>query len=344
MQNQKLIMDDYTPFHKRLHRWYVSYGRKDLPWRNTDDAYAIYVSEVMLQQTQVKTVLERYYFQFLTRFPTLAHLAKAKEQDVLSAWQGLGYYSRARNLHNAAQQMCDSGFGIQDSGKEKRQFLYNPNPKTLIPELLSLPGIGRNTAHAIAAFAYHQPVAVMEANVKRVLCRIFALKTPTDPELWDKAAELLDAKNPFDYNQAMMDIGALICTKRNPKCSECPAENICAGTSAPEQFPAKKQKKAVPVRQKIIVIKQNGKGEYFATPRTTQFLNGLYHFEEYSLPPAVGGVYLGAIRQQYSHFTLEADVYRLQVAKSSGKGWYSLQQLKKLPVSMAEKKILEMLS
>ncbi|MFO0389819.1 MAG: A/G-specific adenine glycosylase [Alphaproteobacteria bacterium] len=318
-------MDDYSSFHKKLHSWYGKHGRKDLPWRNTDDAYAIYVSEVMLQQTQVKTVLERYYFQFLKRFPTLKALAKAKEQDVLSAWQGLGYYSRARNLYKAAKA-C--------GGQLPRD----------VDALIALPGIGRNTAHAVASFAYHQPVAVMEANVKRVLCRIFALESPTDAELWNNATALLDIRNPFDYNQAMMDIGAQVCSKRNPKCSKCPAETICAGQSTPEQFPAKKLKKVVPVRQKIIVIKQNGKGEYFATPRTTQFLNGLYHFEEHPLPPDVGGVYLGAIRQQYSHFTLEANVYRLRVAKSSGKGWYSLAKLKKLPFSMAEKKILEMLS
>jgi A/G-specific adenine glycosylase len=317
-------MKPYAFFHKKLHAWYGKHGRKDLPWRNTDDAYAIYVSEVMLQQTQVKTVLERYYFQFLKRFPTLTALAKAKEQDVLNAWQGLGYYSRARNLHKAA---------IACNGKLPKD----------VDALIALPGIGRNTAHAIAAFAYHQPTAVMEANVKRVLCRIFALKTPADTELWDKATELLDTKHPFDYNQAMMDIGALICTKRNPKCSQCPAENICSGKSTPEQFPVKKQKKAVPTRKKIIVIKQNSKGEYFAIPRITKFLNGLYHFEEYPYPHTTGGVYLGAVRQQYSHFTLEANVYRLQMEKTSGKGWYSLAKLKNLPFSMAEKKILEML-
>jgi A/G-specific adenine glycosylase len=334
-------------FHASLHRWYAVHGRKDLPWRNTRDAYAIYISEVMLQQTQVKTVLERYYFQFLKRFPTLAALAKAKEQDVLSAWQGLGYYSRARNLHKAAQY-C--------KGKLPDH----------INDLTALPGIGRNTAHAVAAFSYHQPVAVMEANVKRVLCRIFALKAPKDTELWDKAAALLDTKNPFDYNQAMMDIGAMLCTRRAPKCSVCPAESICLGKSAPEQFPAKKQKKAVPVRQKTIVVLENAKGEYFATPRTTKFLHGLYHFEEYDpsflprvtardklqqesrkkgwIPAFAGMTKLGKIRQQYSHFTLEADVYRLRVAQSSGKGWYPLAKLRKLPFSMAEKKILEMLS
>ena len=313
-------------FHKKLHEWYRNEGRKDLPWRNTNDAYAIYLSEVMLQQTQVKTVQERYYFQFLKRFPTLDALAKAKEQDVLSAWQGLGYYSRARNLHKAAKS-CKGNL-----------------PRS-IEELTTLPGIGRNTAHAIAAFAYHDPAAVMEANVKRVLSRIFALKSPTTEELWEKAGTLLDSKEPFDYNQAMMDIGAMVCTKRAPKCNQCPAETICEGKINPEAYPERTAKKAVPVRNKVIVVKQNQRGEYFATPRTSKFLSGLYHFEEHDAPysPQKSRM-LGHIRQQYSHFTLEADVYLLQTAKSSGKGWYSLKQLKKLPVSIAEKKILEMLS
>ncbi len=318
-------MSRYKNFHTQLHHWYEQYGRKDLPWRNTDDAYAIYLSEVMLQQTQVKTVLERFYFQFLKRFPTLHSLAMAKEQDVLSAWQGLGYYSRARNLHAAAKHV---------KGKLP----------TNVEELVALPGIGRNTAHAIAAFAHHQSVAVMEANVKRVVSRIFALRKPKDAELWTYATELLDTRHPFDHNQAMMDIGAMICTKHSPKCGQCPASKICEGQSAPEQYPATKQKKAVPVRNKIIVIKQNNKGEYYARPRTTKFLNGLYHFEEYdALPATKRGIYLSKIRQQYSHFTLEADVYSLRVAKTSGKGWYPLAKLKQLPFSMAEKKILEML-
>ena len=211
-------------FHKRLHRWYAAHGRKRLPWRGTTDSYAIYVSEIMLQQTQVATVMERYYFPFLKRFPTLAALAKAPQNDVLAAWQGLGYYNRALNLHKAAKG-CK---GIL--------------PQT-VDELMALPGIGKNTAHAIAAFAYHQPVAVMEANVKRVLSRIFALKTPSELELWEKADLLLDASAPFDYNQAMMDIGAMICKKRSPLCNQCPAENICEGKPRPNPIRPPEAKK-----------------------------------------------------------------------------------------------------
>ncbi|MBY0354265.1 MAG: hypothetical protein K2Q12_00885, partial [Rickettsiales bacterium] len=139
--------------HQTIHDWYAAHGRHSLPWRLTRDPYAIYVSEIMLQQTQVATVLTRFYHPFLARFPTLQSLADASQEEVLKAWEGLGYYSRARNLHQAAK-------------------ICAPTLPTTVEGLLELPGIGRNTAHAIAAFAYHQPVAVMEANVKRVLHRL----------------------------------------------------------------------------------------------------------------------------------------------------------------------------
>lgn len=311
-----------TLFHRNLQRWYAAFGRHGLPWRNTADPYAIYVSEVMLQQTQVKTVLERYYFPFLERFPTLSALAAASRKDVLSAWQGLGYYNRAVNLHEAAKH-CK---GILPSDPEA---------------LAALPGIGRNTAHAVAALAFRKPVAVMEANVKRVLSRIFALTAPSNTELWERAAQLLDTKNPFDYNQAMMDIGALVCKKRAPDCKSCPAQGLCAGKFSPESYPAPKAKKAVPVRKKHIVVRRDGQGKYHAAPRTGKFLGGLYHFIEQEQSPQGALQHLGHIRQQYSHFTLEADIW-LEPCKR-GKGGYSYSQLVKLPFSNAEHKILALL-
>lgn len=335
-------------FHRALHRWYRAHGRLALPWRVTRDPYAIYISEIMLQQTQVKTVLERYYFPFLRRFPTLKTLAKAKRRDVLKAWQGLGYYNRAVNLHEAARQ-CG---GIL--------------PKT--PEQLEkLPGIGRNTAHAVAAFAYRRPVPVMEANVRRVLCRILALKNPSENALWEKAAALLDTQNAFEYNQAMMDLGALVCTARSPNCQACPASGICEGKIAPASYPAVKKRETVPIRKKQIVLLRNTRGEYFAEPRKGKFLNGMYRFVEITPPPAGGRPggghyrkdiptnaplltpplrgeeYLGHIRQQYSHFTLEAEVY-LKNARGGGKYWYHPKRLQALPLSGAEQKILALIA
>jgi A/G-specific adenine glycosylase len=315
---KKAVLD----FHRKLHRWYEKNGRKSLPWRNTRDSYAIYVSEVMLQQTQVKTVLERYYFQFLKRFPTLSALAAAPQKEVLKAWEGLGYYNRASNMHETAKR-C--------GGKL---------PST-VERLVELPGIGQNTAHAVAAFAYTIQVPVVEANVKRVLSRLGAKKTPLDTELWSFAHRLLDRKNPFDYNQAMMDLGSLVCTKRTPKCTLCPANGICLGQKSPESYPTKKSKKSIPMRKKHIVVLQNPAEKYFAEPRKGRFLNGLYHFTEQVEKPK-NAAHLGSVRQQYSHFTLEAEIYGSH-AKKSGKNWHSLAELKRLPFSAAEQKILRLL-
>ena len=177
-------------FHKRLHTWYAAHGRHDLPWRNTRDPYHIWVSEVMLQQTQVKTVLERYYAPFLQRFPTIESLARAPREEVMKAWEGLGYYSRAGNLQKAAQEVMNGEWWVVNSEN-------TPPLTTHYSQLTRLPGIGKNTAHALLAFAYHQPVAVMEANVKRVLCRVFALTAPSDAQLWELAQALVDpAKCP----------------------------------------------------------------------------------------------------------------------------------------------------
>ncbi len=326
----------FNDFHRRLQRWYDAKGRRNLPWRNTNDAYAIYISEIMLQQTQVKTVLERFYFPFMERFPTLASLAKAKPEDVLKMWQGLGYYSRAVNLHKAAMACRDE---LPDS----------------VEALVALPGIGRNTAHAVAAFAYRQPVAVMEANVKRVVSRIFAIKTPTEAELWEKAEALLNREAPFDYNQAMMDIGAMVCKKTAPLCGQCPANAICRGKASPQSYPSAKLKKKVPVRRRQIVAFRNAKGEYYASPRTTRLLGGLYQFvetEEDATHVKLGrkrfvlrqAKTLGDIRQQYSHFTLEATVSVMQAGSARGKYWHKPEALARLPFSMAEQKILALLA
>lgn len=320
-------------FHAALHRWYAVRGRHALPWRNTRDAYAIYISEVMLQQTQVQTVLARYYHPFLARFPDLRTLADAPRDEVLKHWEGLGYYSRAANLHRAAAlaapQLPDSVEGLQ-----------------------ALPGIGRNTAHAVAAFAYRQPVPVMEANVKRVLCRIFALEKPTVEGLWNYAFALLDETEPFDYNQAMMDLGAMVCTRRKPACLECPAQDICRGRDAPESYPAAVKKKPIPVRTARIVVWQARNGKFRLTPREGAFLQGLYHFAEY--PAAADtvslrniayrlpqdGRRLGDVSQTYSHFRMEAEVWHVPVQESGeGEDWYSPEEIGALPLSGIDNKI-----
>lgn len=327
-----------SAFHSALHRWYAIHGRRDLPWRNTDDAYAIYISEVMLQQTQVQTVLARFYHPFLRRFPTLQALAEAPREAVLKQWEGLGYYSRAANLHKAAQ-------------------LAAPELPRDVNALMLLPGIGRNTAHAVAAFAYRQPVPVMEANVKRVLCRVFALETPSPEALWEHAFHLLDSAQPFDYNQAMMDIGAMVCTRRAPSCVSCPASGICAGKANPHRYPTAKVKKITPIRKFRVVVWSDTSARIYLTPRDTAFLGGLYGFAEYPAEAETvsfmnraydlqkSGLLLGEVSQTYSHFRAEAEVWRMELdSQGENEGWYSLPQIQTLALSGIDHKIMKLVS
>ncbi|MFZ4541019.1 MAG: A/G-specific adenine glycosylase [Rickettsiales bacterium] len=294
-------------FHIDLAAWYATHGRHDLPWRHTDDPYKIWLSEVMLQQTQVSTVLARFYDPFLKKFPTIQSLADAPRESVMKAWEGLGYYRRAGNLHEAAQKA------------------RNGMPKD-VAGLLTLPGIGRNTASAIAAFAYHQPVAILEANVKRIISRIFALETPSENKLWSGAEQLLNREHPFDYNQAMMDIGATICTPKNPDCPACPANIICRGKVNPECYPTPKVKKQVPTREVIIHVREDASGRLFLEARDATLLGGLYGFPQtpynnakhriasHDEPRSVGSSrvtpssgakrQLGTVTHAYSHFKL----------------------------------------
>ena len=323
-------------FHRKLHRWYQAHGRHHLPWRQTADAYHIWLSEVMLQQTQVQTVLDRFYFPFLERFPSIESLAQADLQEVLKLWQGLGYYNRAKNLHKAAQIV----------GKKL--------PET-VETLMKLPGIGRNTAHAIAAFAYHQPVAVMEANLKRVLCRIFALEMPTEAELWQKAEELLDTTKPFDYNQAMMDLGSTICTPDAPQCLLCPAAKICAGKLSPKSYPAAKLRKVLPLREHKIVLFTDPHGSIFIQPRDGKFLHGLWGFPEYEKTadtayfenhayPFRKMQPIGVVAHAYTHFQYHAEVNVQPISRSlNSEEGKRPTVIERLPLSRIEIKILKLL-
>lgn len=203
-------------------------GHRDLPWRRTDDPYAIWVSEIMLQQTQVATA-ERYYQRFLDRFPTVATLAQANEGTVCEAWAGLGYYRRARSLHAAAQRVVSEHHGTL--------------PKS-VSELRKLPGIGRYTAGAIASIAFGQEEPVVDGNVARVLGRVMALDAPASAPssqraLWSLATDLARGPRPGDLNQALMELGATLCTPLAPACARCPLTRSCEAraTGAPELFP-----------------------------------------------------------------------------------------------------------
>lgn len=200
---------------RKLLAWYVA-NRRDLPWRRTSDPYAVWVSEIMLQQTRVAAVIDRYQ-AFLARFPTVYALARAEEQDVLAQWSGLGYYRRARSLHAAAQLVAAGD---------------RPNLPSSAAELRSLPGIGAYTAAAIASIAFGEPVAVVDGNVERVLCRLMQWNAETGAAALQRkveqlAAKLVQPRRPGDFNQAMMELGATVCLPRNPRCSECPLHLHC---------------------------------------------------------------------------------------------------------------------
>ncbi len=224
-------------FAEEIVQWQASHGRNSLPWQNTRDPYRVWLSEIMLQQTQVATVLD-YYARFLSRFPTVMELAAAGEDEVLGLWSGLGYYSRARNLHRCARDVMALHAG---------RF-----PETA-EELQSLPGIGRSTAAAIASFCFGQRVAILDGNVKRVLTRVLAFsadlaQSANERVLWDMAAELLPEQNLPEtmprYTQGLMDLGATICVGRQPQCLLCPVRHLCQGFAAgdPGKYPVKTRK------------------------------------------------------------------------------------------------------
>jgi len=314
--------------HKNIQDWYKKYGRLDLPWRTTNNPYHIYLSEVMLQQTQVKTVLERYYFPFLEQFPTLKDLANAPLDDVLKMWEGLGYYNRAKNLHQTAQLLTH--------GQPQGLAPTLPND---IDELIKLPGIGKNTAHAVATFAFNQPVPIMEANVKRILCRLHKLKMPTDKELWNIAYKLVDTVNPFNYNQAMMDIGATICLPKNPKCDLCPLTHLCKGKEDPTLYPTKK-KRIVPTREENILINVYD-DKLSLIQRKGKFLHGLWGFESVEVP-LCASEYIGKITHTYTHFKRICKVHVYYENNPEQMDYFSEEEIQKIAISKVDEKIVKL--
>jgi A/G-specific adenine glycosylase len=201
---------ELSAFRASVLRWFAAY-RRPLPWRDTRDPYRIWVSEIMLQQTRVAAVFE-HYAEFLRRFPDVEALAGASLQDVLAAWSGLGYYRRARGLHQAARTLMR---------------LHNGRLPATAEALESLPGIGRYTAAAIASIAFGQPCAVVDGNVERVLRRVFGWPHQPSPRVWDAAQQLLSRRSPGNFNQAIMELGALVCLPAAPRCAACPVRRFC---------------------------------------------------------------------------------------------------------------------
>ena len=235
---------------KKLIPWQIKHGRNNLPWQQDPTPYRVWVSEIMLQQTQVETV-KAYYLRFMHKFPTLSDLAAASQEFVLQLWTGLGYYARARHLHHAAQIIMTEHQGIF--------------PDTLI-KLTELPGIGRSTAGAILSFSMNQSAVILDGNVKRVLTRVHAIKAwPGDPniqkQLWEIATQHTPKKQTHIYNQALMDLGSMICTRRAPKCPLCPLRHQCLAYQHNQQelIPLPKPKKTLPEKHGYLLILFNKK-------------------------------------------------------------------------------------
>lgn len=252
-------------FADRLLTWFDQHGRTDLPWQQDIAPYRVWVSEIMLQQTQVATVIP-YYERFMHRFPAVHALADATEDEVLHLWTGLGYYARARNLHKAAKQLMADHNG---------EF-----PDTL-EALTALPGIGRSTAGAILAICFAKAVPILDGNVKRVLARCFAIEgwpgqTATAKQLWTVAEELTPVERVADYTQAIMDLGAMICTRSRPDCPACPFQPDCRAHEAGRiaDYPGKKPKKSLPVRRNQLLLIENEDGEILLEKRPPQGIWG----------------------------------------------------------------------
>ena len=251
--------------------WQKQHGRHDFPWQNTTNPYAIWVSEIMLQQTQVAAVIG-YYAKFMARFPTIAVLANATQEEVLQYWSGLGYYSRARNLHAAAQKIVDDFGGIFPSHFD---------------DILNLPGIGRSTAAAISTFALNAPQPILDGNVKRVLARHFNITGwPSAPKVAQQLWQIAERENPHTnaiaYTQGLMDLGATLCTRTRPKCPACPVNASCVALAndLTSKLPTPKPRKVLPEKSTTMLVIINNNEVLLEKRSQTGIWGGLWSLPE----------------------------------------------------------------
>jgi A/G-specific adenine glycosylase len=313
-------------FRANLLRWFGQ-QKRDLPWRRTKDPYAIWVSEIMLQQTRVAAAIP-YFERFLTRFPNCAALAAASEDDVLRHWAGLGYYYRARNLQKAAALICGMG-----------RF---PSEHAAI---LGLPGVGDYTAAAVASIAFDLPHAVVDGNVVRVISRLFAVNVGRK-QIAEFADGLLDRARPGDFNQAMMELGATICLPKNPKCLLCPVAKMCRARElgAQDQFPVAKVKaENVAIERTLFWIERNGKMLAWQRPPDSRLMPGFWELpEKEQLPGAAPIDEMGAFRHGITVNSYRIKVWRAAVPADLGNcRWVEMHELDHLPLSTIFKKALK---
>lgn len=334
--------------------WQKAHGRHALPWQNTRDAYRIWLSEIMLQQTQVAAVLG-YYARFLERFPTLPDLAAAPVEDVMAQWSGLGYYTRARNLHACARRVVEQYDGAFPSD----------------PLLLAgLPGIGRSTAAAIAAFSSGARAAILDGNVKRVFARVFGIGEfpglkPVEDGLWRRANALLPGEGIEAYTQGLMDLGATLCTRSRPDCARCPLQARCVAHASGRtaELPVRKPKKTIPEKQAAMLVVLDG-GQVLLEQRAPSGIwGGLM-----SLPEVDGHGARGEIDQQalsakalafgaveemeallplvhvFTHYKLHMAPFRVALASRGdtpdGHLWWNMNEIERAPLPAPVKKLL----
>jgi A/G-specific adenine glycosylase len=303
-------------FRRALPRWYRQH-RRDLPWRRTRDPYKIWVSEIMLQQTRVEAVLD-HYRRWLTSFPSLEALARSPYSRVLKHWEGLGYYTRAKNLHRAAKLATATGI-----------------PCTA-EQLQKLPGIGRYTAGAIASIAFGERAPLVDGNVARVFARIFNIRAnikllATQKYLWSIAETLLPATDCGDYNQALMELGALICLPVNPKCDQCPMRQICVAPG--DALPKQNRRSLIPATQTVVFVQRAGK--ILLCPSS---IAGMWE-----LPPLAGkeGKLLLTHRHTITHRRITLRVVTGKPRRDGPLRWVSRTQLGKLTLPAAHRRVLQ---
>ncbi len=340
---------------ERLLNWHQSHGRSELPWQSNKTPYRVWLSEIMLQQTQVATVID-YFLRFTGRFPDIHALAAAPIDDVLHLWTGLGYYARARNLHKAAQTVATLYDGEMPNSQEA---------------LEALPGIGRSTAAAIRSIAFGEQAAILDGNVKRVLARHYAVagqpaRSATLKTLWSLAEANTPARDPGTYTQAIMDLGATICTPRKPACSACPIADSCRALARNEvdRYPEKKLKKAKPVRQALMFLIVDHRGSCLLERRPESGIwGGLWsppvRSDDTTLHSLAAELNLNALaettaiplpefRHTFTHFHLDISPVRLElqseasgVKESEDLLWYGERDNRPIGLSAAAVKLLQ---
>jgi A/G-specific adenine glycosylase len=341
-----------TSFSQRLLAWFDRHGRHDLPWQQQTTPYRVWVSEVMLQQTQVATVIP-YYQRFMARFADLYALADGEEDEVLALWSGLGYYSRARNLHQAARLIRDEHDG---------QF-----PQTL-DQVVALPGIGRSTAGAILSIASGQHHPILDGNVKRVLSRFHAVdgwpgKREVEQRLWALATEHTPQQRCANYTQAIMDLGATLCSRSKPDCNNCPMGRDCEAhlQGRVGEFPGKKPRKALPTKQVVMPVLLNGRGEVLLEKRPPSGIwgglwslpecNGEAEFADWCGLVGADTTTLNTLKpfkHTFSHYHLIIQPRRIElqgvgnrVSDGGAMAWQPLSKLEQLGLPAPVRRILE---